>query len=694
MRPVRSSIPSPFFLLAGLLLIYLALPLLGFLPHLGEQTVFDWNRRDVLSAVLVSVETASGTTLLLTLLGIPLAYVISRKEFPGKFLVNLLVHLPLALPPVVAGILLLLVLGPYTPIGSGLRSLGIPLTDSLLAIVAAQALVSSPFLVSAARSGFDGVDPDLEQVSETLGKSHWTTFRRVTLPLAWPGIRAGIALCWVRALGEFGATAVVAYHPHALPVLTWVRFSGSGLQSTLPLVLLQLLVGAAGLTLALLLSRRPRLTAPLSPDRKSRGSDSLRPSGIPEALDISRAIDLSLLRSGVPTLPNTFSAQIRHRLQNFDLDLEVQTDNGRRVAILGPSGSGKTLFLKAVAGLLRPDSGSLRVGSIVFFDSKEQLFIPPGLRKAGYVPQHFALFPHLTVRENILFGGSGAQEDSRQAKALVHFLGLRGLEDRYPDQLSYGQQQRVALARALARRPDFLLLDEPFSSLDTPTRLFLRREVLRMLNHLELPLILVTHDPEEAYELCQETVVIESGRVLQQGLREEVFHRPASARVARLLGFRNTFKASVSGGNAMETLLDYRGRTLHAPRVEIPVSTEVEFQVDPRQLRIRSPAHATGAESEGTSVLEGHVEGVWEHLSSPRILVRVGSQAALDFWEVEAGPAGPLLSREKGAVHLLVPRSSVHVFTNRELAGSPSLREKSLDGGPASGPVTPVRGDA
>jgi molybdate/tungstate transport system permease protein len=241
--------------LSGVLLVYLLLPLVGLVSRLSVVTSRDWLDPEVLGAVSVSVETATIAVLLLALFGIPLAYLLARREFPGKAFVNLLVYLPLAVPPVVSGILLLLIFGPYAPAGAWLAAFGLPLTDNLPAIVVAQTFVASPFLVVAARSAFESVDTKLEQAAATLGDSPWVVFRRVTLPLAWPAILGGLTLSWVRALGEFGATIVLAYHPYSLPILAWVRFSGSGLDSTLPLVLLLFLVAAAGLALSQLLAR-------------------------------------------------------------------------------------------------------------------------------------------------------------------------------------------------------------------------------------------------------------------------------------------------------------------------------------------------------------------------------------------------------------------------------------------------------
>ncbi len=244
-----------FVVLSSLLLIYLLLPLGGFLPRLSTKTANDLFHPEVLAAVAVSVETATVSILILAMLGIPLAYLLARTDFWGKGVINLLIYLPLAIPPVVSGILLLTIFGPYAAVGAWLADFGLPLTDSRFGIIAAQVFVASPFLIVAAREAFEAVDPTLEQVAATLGQSSWEIFRRVTLPLAWPAILSGVTLSWVRALGEFGATIVVAYHPYSLPVLAWVRFSGTGVDSALPLVLLLLIIAAIGLSLSHLLNR-------------------------------------------------------------------------------------------------------------------------------------------------------------------------------------------------------------------------------------------------------------------------------------------------------------------------------------------------------------------------------------------------------------------------------------------------------
>ena len=173
---------------------------------------------------------------------------------------------------------------------------------------------------------------------------------------------------------------------------------------------------------------------------------------------------------------------------------------------------------------------------------------------------------------------------------MIRLLGLEGLHEHYPSQLSFGQQQRTALARALVRQPDYLLLDEPFASLDTPFRLHLRRELLRILRQLDLSVVLVTHDPQEAYELVEEVIVIAGGRVLQQGRREDVFGSPASALAARLLGFRNTFRGQVIESTPEANLIKYQYFALSAPPGPLVPGTAVDFFVNPSAVTAGPPS--------------------------------------------------------------------------------------------------------
>ena len=240
------------------------------------------------------------------------------------------------------------------------------------------------------------------------------------------------------------------------------------------------------------------------------------------------------------------NVDIQKQVGNFLLRPAFQADS-EFVVLLGPSGSGKSLTLQAIAGLLRPDSGRIELPSGPVFDAKSGLDVPPQSRNVGYVVQDLALFPHLSVAENIGFGlfpWTAAKREAR-VRDLLKLLGLEGLESRMPREISGGQQQRVALGRALALQPGVLLLDEPFSALDAPIRHALRREVARLRRQLGLLALFVTHDLQEAYALADRIAVYDQGAVLQCGPRAEVFRNPASIRVAELLEARNIFRGRV-----------------------------------------------------------------------------------------------------------------------------------------------------
>lgn len=658
MKRVRQPVPPLFILLGGLLIVYLLLPLVGLVPRVSTSSFRDMLQPEVLAAAVVSVETATVTSLLLLLFGIPLSYLLARCDFRGKTFVTLLVQLPLALPPSVCGILLLMVFGPYAPVGGWLSQLGLPpLTDNLAAIILAQTFVASPFLIISARNAFEEIDPALEQVATTFGKSPGEIFRRITLTLAWPAIRSGITLSWIRALGEFGANAMVAYHPYSLPVLAWVQFSESGLNSTVPLVILMLAVGAAGVSASYLLARRSWFWG--CPPCLPTVNLSAPGNGFSKDLG-SAATELAAARRRNNAAPIT--ADVVHGFGDFRLDLHFRT-GCRRVAVLGPSGAGKSLLLKALAGLVQPGEGHLTIGARTLFDSAAGVWLRPDERRIGYVPQHFALFPHMTIWQNVLFATNATAGDIGRAADMVRLLGLEGLAEHYPSQLSFGQQQRAALARALVRQPDYLLLDEPFASLDTPFRLHLRRELLRILRQLDLSVVLVTHDPQEAYELVEEVIVIAAGRVLQQGRREEVFGFPSSALVAKLLGFRNTFRGQVISSTPDANIIKYQNFSLSAPAGPLTPGTAVDFFVNPQALTLFRSGHSETLPP-GT-VLRGVIDAIWPRPSGNRLAVNVGNGTSPDYWEVEDvhnNGRSPERWNERDPVRLFLPQASIHVM--------------------------------
>ena len=269
------------------------------------------------------------------------------------------------------------------------------------------------------------------------------------------------------------------------------------------------------------------------------------------------------------------------------MPLNVQFDcaPGELVALVGPSGSGKTSVLRAIAGLLKSPSlqGRITVGKTVgsttdetvWFDkstgSNQHINLSPQDRRVGFVFQNYALFPHLSALKNIAVSATNTTSNDINDLSikLIERLGLEGLEHRLPSELSGGQQQRVALARALTRNPAVLLLDEPFSAVDAPSRNSLYRELANLRNSVSTPMVLVTHDLNEARRLADRVVILDGGATLQSGTPEQVFSRPRNARVAELVGIQNHFKGRFYKTKGAEPSafgqLDWHGYLLTVP---------------------------------------------------------------------------------------------------------------------------------
>jgi molybdate transport system ATP-binding protein len=235
-------------------------------------------------------------------------------------------------------------------------------------------------------------------------------------------------------------------------------------------------------------------------------------------------------------LPPLLDLRLWHRLGEFCLDVSLQSETGPLV-IIGPSGAGKTLILRSIAGIVRPERGRIAVNGRTLFDSEVRLNLAAQDRHVGYVPQEYALFPHLTVAGNIGYGLRGSSAEKRATVAeTLELVGLVDQRNLRPRSLSGGQRQRVALARALAVRPEVLLLDEPFSALDVPTRELLLEDVRHLIAKTATPTIIVTHDRNEALHLANSVAVLIAGTIRQVGPPTTVFGYPASEEVASFVG--------------------------------------------------------------------------------------------------------------------------------------------------------------
>ena len=241
--------------------------------------------------------------------------------------------------------------------------------------------------------------------------------------------------------------------------------------------------------------------------------------------------------------------EIRKRLGDFTLDARFETDDPV-TGLLGASGCGKSMTLKCIAGVETPDEGRIVLDGETLFDSERGINLPPQKRGVGYLFQHYALFPHMTVEKNILCGLHGEKDKAvrqQRLREMIAMLQLEGLEKHRPAELSGGQAQRVALARMLVSRPRLLLLDEPFSALDSHLRDQLQPQLLSLLRSYGRQAVMVTHSRDEAYHLCSRLCVMDGGRILRAGGTKEVFADPGSEPAARLTGCKNIARAVKAG---------------------------------------------------------------------------------------------------------------------------------------------------
>ncbi|MGF1568583.1 MAG: molybdate ABC transporter permease subunit [Nodosilinea sp.] len=520
-----------------------------------------------LTPLWISLQTAFTATLLAALCGIAAARWMMSYQGRGRGWIDGILTLPLVLPPTVVGFLLLLLLGKNSPVGQFLDRLGITLIFTWPAVVIAATVVAFPLMYKTVLSAFEQVDLTLISSAQTLGASEWRIFWQLLLPLAWPGVLAGTILAFARALGEFGATLMVGGSipgvTQTIPIAIFFAAEAGRMQVALAWVLLMV-----GISLAVIAglnrgAHRPcastvghhRLTqrffngiffGRFEPRLfKAWPTAGTRPS--------PAAPPLAMADSAAPDL----QVNIEKQIPGFDLQIRFKT--GREpLGLLGASGSGKSMTLRCIAGLETPTGGRIVLNGRVLFDAENRIDLPSRDRKVGLVFQNYALFPHLTVAQNIAFGLKTVPKPER-VKAVIAYLeqmGLAELGDRYPNQLSGGQQQRVALARALAIQPDILLLDEPLSALDSYLRSQIEHLLISVLSRYPGVALFITHKLEEAYRVCPDLLVLSAGRVLAKGSREDIFARPPTFEVARVTECKNFSRAHVVSNSTASTHIE------------------------------------------------------------------------------------------------------------------------------------------
>ncbi|WP_247701861.1 ABC transporter permease [Streptomyces sp. F63] len=618
----------------ALAVAFLLVPLAGVLtgaPWAGLPRRL--TRPAVLEALSLSLAVSGWALLLSLVLGVPLAWLLARVRFPGRSLVRVLVMLPMVLPPTVAGVALLQGYGRQGLLGGPLEAwAGLTLPFSTAGAVLAAAFVSLPFLVISLEGALSGLHPRYEETAASLGASPLRVFRTVTLPMVAPGLLAGAALSWARALGEFGAT---------------ITFAGNlpGTTQTLPLQVYLLLQedpeGATAVSLLLLAIATAVLIAlrgrwPTGPPGAASGgsrrsTEAGTDGGTREAP--SPAPPPPALRPPAPAadaaLPLTADVSGASRVS-------VAVPAGTTVAVVGPNGAGKTTLLRALLGLTpRARAGRLLLGD------RDVSGLPPHRRGIAWVPQDGALFPHLSALANTAYGaraqGAGRAGARREARQWLDRLGVGELAHRRPGELSGGQAQRVALARALAARPRLLLLDEPLAALDQTTRAAVRHTLRTHLAGFPGVCLLVTHDPVEAVSLAGRVLVLEDGRVVQDAAPPEVSRHPRSPWVARLLG-RNAWPgttAAVDGTGAAGILdLDGGGRLVAADPLP-PAGSRALAVAGPEavSLHTRRPSGSPRNVWRGT-VREIAAQGARLRVlidAEPDVVAEITAQAAADL---------------------------------------------------------------
>lgn len=507
-----------------------------------------------LSPLWISLRIAASATVITFFLGIAAAHFTQHHSGRWRSPLDSLFLAPLVLPPTVLGFLLLLLFGKNGPLGSLLSVAGLSIVFTEYAAVITATVVAFPLMYKTTLGAFEQIDHNLQQAARTLGASELAVFWKITLPISAPSLLAGTMLSFARALGEFGATLMLAGNipgrTQTLPMAIYFAVEGGDFrEATLWTgVILTLSLGAV----LLVNSRvRPRYRHSLRNRNSffwgvSQGFSQLKK----EHLNKTTMLDLS--QSPAPYL----AVDIRKQLPGFCLAVSFSADNQQPLGLLGASGAGKSLILRCIAGIETPDAGRIVLNGRVLFDSEQGINLPSCDRKVGILFQNYALFPHLTVAENVAFGLSGKRSPT-QITAITQQLAAVQLEafaQRYPYELSGGQQQRVALARSLASEPDILLLDEPFSALDTHLRSQIEQQLLARLQTYQGITLLVTHNLEEAYRFCDYLLVLNRGKALAHAPKHHIFEQPKTVEMARLTGCKNFSPTRLQSPHQVEAL--------------------------------------------------------------------------------------------------------------------------------------------
>jgi len=493
-----------------------------------------------ISPLFISLATTCAATIATFFLGLYAAKQMFGMEGRFRVWIDGLLTLPLVLPPTVVGFFLLLVFGRHSFIGRALSEIGITIVFSWPATVIAATVVAFPLMYRTALGAFEQVNPKLLDAARTLGASEGRVFRRVLLPIAAPGVLAGTVLAFARALGEFGATLMLAGNiPGRTQTMPMAIFSAVE-DGNMPLAFLWvslivvLSVGIIRLLHWKIGTRRPA---------RARAA-------APGDVTVHEELPARLSQIEKSAISATIEVDVKKALKNFNMEVAFQSGQGA-VGLLGPSGAGKSMTLRMIAGIVTPDSGHIELNGRVLFDSAKGRNIPPARRRIGVVFQDYALFPNMTVAENVSFGLSALPKWEREERVTsqLEAMHIEELAGRYPSEISGGQRQRVAIARCMATDPDALLFDEPFAALDPHLRRHMEEQLRETLAGYEGAVIFVTHDMEEAFRFCSDLLVLDGGQIIASGPKHQLFEHPPTVAAAQLTGCKNIVEAWRVGTN-------------------------------------------------------------------------------------------------------------------------------------------------
>ncbi len=540
-----------------------------------------------LSAIWLTVKLATVVTLILLLIGTPIAWWLARTRSVWKGPVGALVALPIVLPPTVLGFYLLVTLGPNGPIGHLTQALGLGVLPFTFAgLVVGSVLYSMPFVVQPLQNAFEAIGERPLEVAATLRASSLDAFFSVALPLAKPGFLTAIILGFAHTVGEFGVVLMI----------------GGNIPDKTRVVSVQIYDHVEALEYA-------------------------QAHWLSAGMVLFAFLVLLVLYTLNPGAAARMSIHARFRIDHpgFTLDVDLQLPGRGVSALFGASGSGKTTCLRAIAGLERAPCGYLEVNGAVWQDDARGIFLPTHQRMLGYVFQEASLFAHLDIRRNLDYGLRRVPADKRKLdrRHVLDLLGIAALQDRMPDRLSGGERQRVAIARALLTSPQLLLMDEPLAALDLARKQEILPYLERLHDELDIPMLYVSHAPDEVAHLADHLVVLEQGRVLASGPLSETLARiDLPIRLGEDAGV--VLEGEVTERDAQWHLahIAFPGGQLLVRDSGVPIGQRVRVRILARDISL---ALATHSDSSILNVLHATVEQIAADTHPALALVRLNA---------------------------------------------------------------------